>query len=111
VVECPVTFTDKRRAGDSGVLLAGVLHSLFGFVPTREGFRINPHIPSFCGKMRLAGLVYRGIGLSLTADETGTRVERDGKPWITIPARHGITYEIASNKLDEFKQEDLLAAK
>ncbi len=111
VVECPVTFTDKRRAGDSGVLLAAVLHYLFGFVPTPDGFRISPHMPSFCKHMRLAGLVYRGINLSLTADETGTRVERDGKPWIKIPAGHSITYEIASNKLDEFEQKDLLGSK
>jgi len=111
VVECPVTFTDKRRAGDSGVLLAGVLHFLFGFVPTRDGFRINPHLPSFCGKMRLTGLDYRGIDLSLTVDKTGTVVERDGQPWITIPVGHGISYEIASNTLDQFKQEDLLVTK
>jgi hypothetical protein len=111
VVECPVTYTDKRRAGDSGVLLAAVLHYLFGFVPMRGGFRISPHLPSFCRHMQLTGLVYRGIGLSLTTDEMGTHIARNGEPWLTIPAGYGIAYEIDDDKLEEFRQEDLLAVK
>jgi hypothetical protein len=61
--------------------------------------------------MQLTGLVYRGIGLSLTTDEMGTHIARNGEPWLTIPAGYGIAYEIDDDKLEEFRQEDLLAVK
>jgi hypothetical protein len=111
VVECPVTDMDKRRGGDSGVLLAALLHYLFGFVATAQGFCISPHLPSFCRHMQLTGLVYRGIGLSLSADETGTQVTRDGRPWLTIPAGQGTSYEIEGDRLERFVQEDRLGMK
>lgn len=66
-------------------------------------------MPSCCRHMLLIGLVYKGIGLSLTADEMGTDSAWNGNPWVSIPTASGIAYEIDGDMLEEIRLKDLLA--
>lgn len=108
VVECPVTFSDKRRGGDSGVLLAAVLHYLLGFTATAEGFTLNPHLPSFCTRMSLKGIVYRGMTMNFGMDQSGTEVEVDGKPATRLPAGQALAYSQLTGQWQMQAQADRL---
>ncbi len=41
--------TERRRVGDSGILLEGILHYLFGIVPERQSILFDPHAPFSLG--------------------------------------------------------------
>jgi hypothetical protein len=86
VVDLPYTGTDKRRAGDSGVLLAAIMDYLVGFRPTWTGFTLRPHLPGFCGTMSVEGLRIRGRRLDVEIGRRGSRVSLDGRALAMVPA-------------------------
>lgn len=99
-VDCPVTGTDKRRGGDSGILLATLAEYATGFRPTWDGFVLRPHLPRQCRTMSFSGLRFHGSRLDVVLDEKGTSVKL-GRRKLFIPRGSGLEWnaEAATAKL------------
>jgi hypothetical protein len=95
-VDCPVTGTDKRRGGDSGVLLAALLEYATGYRPTWDGFFLNPHLPRMCAAVSLKGIRFRGEMLSIDIRKEGTNVRLGRRALGQIPPGSALEWRAPS---------------
>jgi hypothetical protein len=95
-VDCPVTGSDKRRGGDSGVLFATLAAYTTGFLPTWDGFVLRPHLPRNCRTLSFTGLRFRGNRLSVVLDEKGARVKLGRRLLPFVPRGSGLEWNTAA---------------
>lgn len=100
LVDLPYTGTDKRRGGDSGVLLAALLDYLVGFRPDWAGFTVRPHVPASCRRISVAGLRARGRRVDVEADRRGARVFLDGRLAARVSAGGRLAWDAATGTTD-----------
>jgi hypothetical protein len=96
VVDMPYTGTDKRRGGDSGVLLAAVIDYLVGVRPCWTGFTVRPHVPRTCRRISVAGLRLPGGRLDVEAGRWGSRVSYRGCELARLLPGAGLAWDAAS---------------
>ncbi len=104
VVDMPYTGTDKRRGGDSGVLLAAVIDYLLGVRPCWSGFTVRPHVPRTCRRISVAGLRLPGGCLDVEAGRWGSRVGYRGCELAKLPPGAGLAWDASSGSVKRLKR-------